>query len=59
MEDLTHMENKDLYGFGVEKFNDVKLILQHAKRREKPERQQSMSHASGVPERKLMICSSI
>ena len=64
MEDLTHMETKDLYDFGVERFKDVKLILQYAQKREELERQQSMSHESGEPESgepesKLMIFSSI
>ena len=31
VEDIAHMNKKDLYDYGVKTFSDAKLILQHAR----------------------------
>ena len=53
VEDLAHMNKKDLYEYGIQTFSDAKLILQHARNHGQLVRQPSGSKGNRGTEGQL------
>ena len=54
VEDLAHMNKKDLYDYGIQTFSDAKLILQHARNHGQLLRQRSGSQGNRSAEGQVL-----